>query len=280
VTAVGPHGHGAPGDRWALVLGASTGSGAAIARAVARDPGLHVFGLHRGHYPEEARALEAELRALGRRVVLHVADAGTADGALAGAAVVREMAGRRSVGLVVHALSGASLGHFLAGDGTALQPRQFEKTFSYLAHSFVYWARALHELDVLAPGARLLGLTNLLHDSLLHNCGLVAAAKAALQMYVRHLALELGPHGHRVNLLKFGSIVTPALERVLGAEGILRLERAMGEMIPAGRSCTFEDLGRMVAFLAREEGGWFNGATIDYTGGMTLRLLDIILRPE
>jgi hypothetical protein len=54
----------------------------------------------------------------------------------------------------------------------------------------------------------------------------------------------------------------------------------MREMIPAGRSCTFEDLGRIVGVLARDEGEWFNGATIDYTGGMTLRLLDIILRPE
>ena len=267
--------------RWAVVLGASTGSGAAIARAVAREPGLHVFGVHRGHFPDDARRLEDELRALGRRVFLHVGDAGDADGALAGAALVREVAGPRSVALVVHALSGASLGHFLPTDGRPpLHPRQFEKTFNYLAHSFVYWARALHDRDLLAPGARILGLTNLLHDSLLHNCGLIAAAKAALQMYVRHLALELGPLGHRVNLLKFGSVVTPALERMLGPDGVARLDASVREMIPAGRSCTFEDVGRIVAFLARDEGEWFNGATIDYTGGMTLRLLDMILKPE
>jgi NAD(P)-dependent dehydrogenase (short-subunit alcohol dehydrogenase family) len=268
------------GARWALILGASAGTGAAIARAVARDPGLHVFGIHRGHFVEEAAALEDELRATGRRVFLHVGDAGDADGALAGASRVREVAGPRSVGLMVHALSGASLGHFLPSGGTALHPRQFEKTFNYLAHSFAYWAQALHAHDLLAPSARLLGLTNLLHDSLLHNCGLIAAAKAALEMYVRHLALELGPLGHRVNLLKFGSVVTPALARMLGPSGVARLEASVRQMIPAGRSCTFEDVGRIVAFLARDEGEWFNGATIDFTGGMTLRLLDIILRPE
>jgi NAD(P)-dependent dehydrogenase (short-subunit alcohol dehydrogenase family) len=268
-----------PSERWALILGASAGSGAAIARAVARDPGLHVFGVHRGNFPADAKALEDELRSLGGRVFMHVGDAGDADGARAAATRVREVAGPRSVALMVHALSGASLGHLLAIDGKALHRRQFEKTFDYLAHSFVYWAQALHELDLLAPSSRLLGLTNLLHDSLLHNCGLIAAAKAALQMYVRHLALELGPHGHRVNLLKFGSIVTPALARMLGPEGVARLEASVREMIPAGRSCTFEDLGRIVSVLARDEGEWFNGATIDYTGGMTLRLLDIILRP-
>jgi NAD(P)-dependent dehydrogenase (short-subunit alcohol dehydrogenase family) len=267
-------------DRWAVILGVSAGSGAAIARAVARDPGLNVFGVHRGHFPDEAKALEEELRGLGRRVVLHVGDAGDVDGALAGAALVRDTAGPGNVRLMVHSLSGASLGHFLSPLGSALSPRQFERTFNYLAHSFVYWTRALHDQGLLAPGSRILGLTNLLHDSLLHNCGLIAAAKAALQVYVRHLALELGPEGHRVNLLKFGSIVTPALARMLGPEGVARLEGSMREMIPAGRSCTFEDLGRIVAFLARDEGEWFNGATIDYTGGMTLRLLDIILQPE
>jgi NAD(P)-dependent dehydrogenase (short-subunit alcohol dehydrogenase family) len=109
-----------------VILGASAGSGAAIARAVARDPGLHVFGVHRGHFPDDAKALEEEVRALGRRVVLHVGDAGDAEGAATGAALVREVAGTRSVGLMVHSLSGASLGHFLSPPGEALSPRQFE----------------------------------------------------------------------------------------------------------------------------------------------------------
>src|SRR5262249_20286185 len=87
---------------------------------------------HRGHFPDEARILEDEIRAAGRRVSLLVADAGDADGALAGATHVREVAGPRSVGLMVHALSGASLRHFLGGDGAGLHPKQFEQTFNYL----------------------------------------------------------------------------------------------------------------------------------------------------
>ena len=117
----------------------------------------------------------------------------------------------------------ASLGRFLPTRGDAFTPRQGEKTFDYLAHSFAYWGRALYELDLLAPGARLLGLTNVLHDSLLNDTGLVAAAKAALQMYVRHLAMELGPLGHRVNLLKFGTIITPTVRTVMGPEAVARL---------------------------------------------------------
>jgi NAD(P)-dependent dehydrogenase (short-subunit alcohol dehydrogenase family) len=268
------------GDRWAVVLGASTGTGAAIARRVAEDPGLHVFGVHRGHYRELATDLEHAIQGFGRRAILHVGDAGLPDQLPTCIAALRQAASPRSVALLVHSLSGASLGHFLSARNDAFHPRQFEKTFNYLAHSFAYWAQALYENDLLATNARLFGLTNVLHESLLHNCGLVAAAKAALEMYVRHLAMELGPLGHRVNLLKFGTVVTPALRTVLGEDAMRRLEDAHREMIPAGRMCTLAEVAQFVSLLLRDEAAWLNGATIDFTGGMTLRLLDLILRPD
>ena len=265
---------------WALILGASTGTGAAVARAVACDPGLNVFAIHRGHYPDDAAALERELRATGRAVAMHVADAGTADGARECAEVVRERVGAQGVALLVHSLSGASLGHFLPTRDDAFTPRQFEKTFNYLAHSFVYWAQELHTKNVLAPRAQLLALTNVLDEEILHKCGLIAAAKASLERYVHYLAIELGAFGHRVNLLKFGTVITPALKTVLGPDALSRLDAVHREMIPAGRMCTLDEVARIVSVLAREECAWFNGATIDYTGGMALRLFDMVLRPD
>lgn len=269
-----------PDGLWALILGASTGSGAAIARAVARDPGLHIVGFHRGHYPDDARELERDIRDAGRRVELHAADAGLPDHVPACADLVEQRLGARRIALVVHAISGASLGHFLPTRGDAFQPRQFEKTFNYLAHSFAYWTRALHDRDLLAPGAQLLGLTNVLHDEILHNLGLVAAAKAALETYVRYLAVELGPFGHRVNLLQYGTVITPALRTVMGPQALARMEATHREMIPAGRMCTVEEVARFVSLLMNPACGWFNGATIDFTGGMTLRLFDMVLPPD
>src|SRR5258705_2421266 len=89
-------------QRWALILGASTGTGAAVARAVARDPGLNVFAIHRGHYPNDAAALELDLRATGRAVAMHVADAGTPDRVREGAPARRQRVGARTAALVGH----------------------------------------------------------------------------------------------------------------------------------------------------------------------------------
>ena len=88
-------------------------------------PGFNVFGVHRGHYPAEAAGARARaFAALGRDVVLHVADAGRPDGR-------RRLRRRRSrdarrprgaSALVVHSLPAASLGHFLSTARDALPP--------------------------------------------------------------------------------------------------------------------------------------------------------------
>jgi NAD(P)-dependent dehydrogenase (short-subunit alcohol dehydrogenase family) len=131
---------------------------------------------------------------------------------------------------------------------------------------------------LLAPEASLLALTNPLPDSLVTGCGALAGAKAALEAYVRELAVELGPQGHRVILLKFGTVVTPAVRYVYPPQALATLEEVHRRLIPAGRMCTLEEVARMVAsMLLREEAAWFNGSTVDFTGGMMLRVLDPLL---
>lgn len=267
-------------SEWAVILGVSSGTGAAIAEQVAKDPGLNVFGMHRGRYQHSADEVEAKVQALDRRAVMRVADAGSPEGAAQGAEALLAAAGPKSVRLFVHSIASASVGRFLDPEGKDLVPRQFEKTFDAMAHSFVYWAQALHRRDLLAPGARLLGLTNPLSESTLHNSGLIAAAKGALEMYVRHLAMEMGPLGHRVNLLKFGTVVTPALRHVFDEDAIRHVERVHAQMIPAGRLVTLDEVAAFVTTLCSDQAAWFNGATIDFTGGMTHHLLDLLINPR
>ncbi|MEQ8953899.1 MAG: SDR family oxidoreductase, partial [Gammaproteobacteria bacterium] len=271
-------------EKWALVLGASVGTGAAIAQEIGEIPGFNVIGFHRGNYPDEAEELQKAVSETGGKLVLCKHNAGNPDDVDECINLIKEHAPAESIKLFVHSISGASLGHFIADESDTetetFADWQFEKTFNYLAHSFPIWARALHENRLLAPGARLLGLTNALEHQMLHNCGMIAAAKAALEMYVRYLSVELGRFGHRVNLLRFGSVITPALEQMLGPEALQQFEAVHRHLLAAGRTCTTKEVARFVALLTREDTEWFNGATIDFTGGLTQRLLDVAFHPE
>ncbi len=267
-------------EPWVLVLGASAGTGAAVARALAAAPGWNVFGVHRGNHAEGAAEVERDVRAFGRRVHLRKGEAGTHEGATLGAAELHEVAGPRSVRMMVHSLANASVGRLAGGKRAHLTPRQIEKTFASMAHSFVYWTQALLERDLLAPGAHLLGLSNWMEDSVLRGAPLIAATKAALAIYVRHLAHDLGPRGYRVNLLKFGGVFTPAVEKTFGAERMERLRRVLTRVSASRRMSTLEEVGAFVSVLAGDTAARFNGATIDFTGGESLALFDALMHFE
>lgn len=266
-----------------MVLGVSSGAGAAIARALAAAPGLDVFGVHRGNHAESAAAVARDVAARGRRAHFRVAEGGTWNAAQAGADELLGVAGPRSVSLFVHSLANASLGRLASGDKDQFTPAQVQKTFESMAHSYVYWVQALVARDLLAPaergGAQLLALSNPLVESLVRNGALITATKATLEVYVKHLAYELGPKGHRANLLKFGALVTPAVEATFASAGVDNLTRVLARAIPAGRLATPEEVGRFVGVLASDAGRWFNGATIDFTGAQAQSLFDALLHP-
>ena len=56
-----------------------------------------------------------------------------------------------------------------------------------------------------------------------------------------------------------------------------RLEAVHRALIPAGRMCTVEEVARFVGVLSGDDVDWFNGATIDFTGGLNLGLFERVL---
>jgi 3-oxoacyl-[acyl-carrier protein] reductase len=90
-----------------------------------------------------------------------------------------------------------------------------------------------------------------------------AAAKAGIMMLSRHAALELGPHGVRVNILAPATILS---ERVKGAMDEERLE-SIAAMSPLGTIGTPEDPALAALFLASDSARWMTGVTLDVAGG-------------
>jgi NAD(P)-dependent dehydrogenase (short-subunit alcohol dehydrogenase family) len=90
------------------------------------------------------------------------------------------------------------------------------------------------------------------------------ASKGAIAMLTRTMAIELGPHGIRVNALCPGKIATRLQADAEDAEYTARFER---ERIPLGRSGTPAEVAAAYAFLASDDASFVNGELLVVDGG-------------
>ena len=104
-----------------------------------------------------------------------------------------------------------------------------------------------------------------LHDRFVSRTPHYSATKAAVSILTRELAVELAPHGIRVNAISPGSIwaePTPISE-----EAARNAER----LIPAGRLGHPDDVARMAVFLLSDAwAGYITGVNIPVDGGLGL----------
>jgi NAD(P)-dependent dehydrogenase (short-subunit alcohol dehydrogenase family) len=106
--------------------------------------------------------------------------------------------------------------------------------------------------------------------------GVYVAAKSAVIGFTKNLAMELAPHGIRVNSICPGWVDTGLLD-VLNRE-VARIEQRSLEdvraeilrRIPLRRMGTPEDIAAVVAFMASEDAGYMTGQAINVTGGATM----------
>jgi len=253
-------------SRWALILGASSGFGAAVARKLATD-GYDVCGVHldRRSTIASAEELERAIRAAGRRALffnINAADDAKRAEVLDGLARV---AAPGSVRLLFHSLAFGSLAPLVAvDDKSSARKSQVEMTLDVMASSLVYWAQALVWRGLIAEGGRILAMTSAGSHRVTAGYGMVSAAKAALEAYIRQLAFELAPRGIAVNALRAGVTDTPALRKIPGWEEI----KARAERVnPGGRATNTKDVADLVSLLVKPESRWVTGNVIGVDGG-------------
>ena len=93
------------------------------------------------------------------------------------------------------------------------------------------------------------------------------ASKGAMDALTRSMAVDLAPHGIRVNGVAPGATWNKPLPSDASA---LRPENAAG--IPLGRKGVPEEIGAAVAFLASDAGAYITGQTLYVDGGLTAQL--------
>ncbi|MDB4932236.1 MAG: Oxidoreductase, short chain dehydrogenase/reductase family [Myxococcaceae bacterium] len=257
-------------DGFALVLGASSGIGAATARALARA-GMDIIGVHLDRRATQplADAVRADVEAAGRAAwFFNVNAADDAKRRAVLADVAERLVARakgETVRVLMHSIAFGSLRPMVGGDGEETLTRaQIEMTLDVMATSLVYWAQDLLAMGALGEHGRVFAMTSGGSTQALPSYGAVGAAKAALEAYVRQLAVEGAGRGFTANAICAGVTRTPALERIPGHE--LLVERALAKH-PQGRLTTTDDVARCIVALAAPETDWMTGNVIRVDGG-------------
>jgi glucose 1-dehydrogenase len=103
--------------------------------------------------------------------------------------------------------------------------------------------------------------------------GAYSAAKAALIMLCKQMALEWGEHGIRVNSVSPGMIMTPMTQAIYRDDSVARQREAI---VPLRRIGVPDDVARAVLFLIDRKNHYITGENIMIDGGLTLSVLDRI----
>jgi len=257
----------------ALVTGASSGIGAGVATALAKEGAAVAVNYHAN--ADSAHELVDEIRRAGGRAVSIKADVGQPDDIARMFATVHDQLG--DVDIVV-ANSGIqkdapSIDMTLEDWHKVIETNltgQF-LTVQAAARAFLARQRKQQFPDGHPPHSKALGKVicmSSVHD-VIPWAGHVnyAATKGGINMMMRTLAQEFAPKKIRINAISPGAIRTPinqeAWETPEALEKLLRL-------VPYKRIGEAEDIGNAAVFLVSDESDYVVGTTLYVDGGMTL----------
>lgn len=248
-----------PSRRVWLITGASSGIGAALVRRVA-GPETSLL-IHARHSAERLEAVAAEARAAGAEVRTALGDLAEPATAAMLVDATREAFGRLDV-LVANAgfPIAKPIGEVTAGDldyafrGNAI-------SFLALAQAALPMLKQSAQPRIIATGS----FTAHLFRNDLPQFPASVAAKGAIEVAVRSLALAYAPDGIAVNCVVPGYIA-----KDVGIAGNVDPAKlvAIAERIPLGRLGAPAEVAALIAFLAGEEAGYITGQSLHINGGL------------
>jgi NAD(P)-dependent dehydrogenase (short-subunit alcohol dehydrogenase family) len=246
-------GHGKLAGCAAIITGADSGIGRAVAIAFARE-GADVLISYLNE-DEDAEETRRWVEQAGRRAILMPGDVGDENHCKRVVARAKEEFGRVDI-LVNNAAHQATL-----QDIAELSAEELDRTFRTNIYSQFYLSKAA--LESMADGATIINTTSIQASDPSPELLAYAATKGAIANFTMGLAKMVGKRGIRVNAVAPGPVWTPLIPATMPEEKI----EQFGANTPLGRPAHPAELAPAYVLLASSDGSYISGAIVPVTGG-------------
>ena len=245
-------------DRVAVITGASRGIGAATALVLAEKRFRVVVNYHSS--AQEADEVVAAVKAAGGEAVAIRADVTDPDDVAAMFAETEQRWGR--VDVVVH-------NALIPYDVVSFADLSWEQLGGKLdreLHAAFLVTKAVVPGMISRSFGRLIYMTTILSRRPREGMINLGTAKAAMDQFVRYVALEVAPHGITANLVSPATVAGATSDKLLAADDV----RHLGASNPMGRLVTPDEVAQTIAFVASEDSGFITGHCVEVNGGLAM----------
>jgi enoyl-[acyl-carrier protein] reductase III len=242
-----------------LVTGSSRGIGRALALTLAREGSSVVVNYQRNADLAEGVVREAE--ALGSRAIAVQANMESTED------IDRLFESvERDFGRLDHFVSNAAASSFKKI--LDLKAHNLDRSFDLNVRAFVLGAQ--RAVKLMKQGGRIAVLSSYGSMRAYPTYANLGSNKAAIEAWVRYMAVEFAPYGINVNAVNGGLIDTESCayfyEKV---PGMAPMESVLSK-IPKGRMGTVQEVAGTIAFLLAPESEYITGQTISVDGGLSV----------
>ena len=244
--------------RIALITGASRGIGAATALVLAKH-GYRVVVNYRAS-AAQAEEVVASIAAVGGEAMAIKADVTVPADVAAMVGEINRRWGGTDV-LVHNALTSFAITSF-----AELTWEQLGGKLDRELHAAFLMTKAVVPGMVSRRYGRLIYLSTNLSRHAREGMITLGTAKAALDQFVRYVALEMAPHGITANLVAPATVEGTRVTEQLTPEKLRQLAAAT----PMGRLVRPNDIAKTIAFLASEDSGFTTGHFLPVNGGLAM----------